>query len=643
METKSLSLTLSSNRSLSPSRYQDNLPAYLQTDPFLGKFLLAFEKMLSGFPQEATADFKPQLLTGDASPWGLETVISHIHTYLDPQKTPTEFLPWLANWVALSLRDDWNEDVRRNFISQIVPLYQIRGTVQGLKKMLQIYLENSGLSYPGRSISIFEFDDYPHYFQVQLALPSNQVIQPERYWRECRAAKAIIDQEKPAHTVYALRILTLTLQITKAWGTCYPFTLFEQPPDQVVQVEATVRLTGIESPLLEAELEQQILIRIQGKHRVLEPNGSQMGPTVSQTVFYDQLLANPDGYFVALSNLSDRLLKGILSVRLNFNLNGNRYSAAVFEAPFALEPNLRIYRSLNHLAAMPGNTRLDNNPQQTLRLQAEPPLTIYQPRTTPIDGNTRLGDEVGQTMRLVHDARLRIYLPRPRYDRMLGNTRLGSAIGQTLQLPRDRQNPHLQLYEYDQEYQIGNTRLGHEVGHTMRLVSTSQWLERLYRFRLFEPPVTRQMEIEALITPRVENAAEFESVMRLLIVRMQSCTSSYSPFTPELEFSQAGIRATHHFPYDRFLENIRGYYIVITNLNDRPVDGTITVRLNFTLNQRPLSLVIHEENFSFSKRDHALQICHTDRNGEMQGNTILGRLTPFNLPNSNVEEEEWID
>lgn len=629
---------------LNPSRYCDDLPAYLQTDPFLGKFLLAFEKVLSGFPEEATARFKPHLLTGEALPlWGLETVISQIHTYLDPQQTPLEFLPWLAGWVALSLRDDWNEEVRRNFISQIVPLYQVRGTVLGLKKMLQIYLENSGLSYPDRSISIFEFDDHPHYFQVQLALPSNQVIQPDRYWRECRAARAIIDQEKPAHTFYALRILTLTLQITKAWGSCYPFTLFEQPPNQVVQVEATVQLRGIESPILEAELAQQILIRIQGKDRGLEPNGSQMGPIVRQTVFYEQLLANPEGYFIALSNLSDRPVEGTLTVNLNFNLNGHRYSPVVFEAPFTLEPNLRIYRSLNHLEAMSGSTRLDANLQQTLRLQTDPPLTIYQPSMRPIDGNTRLGHAVGQTMRLVHDARLRIYLPRPRYDQMLGSTRLGTEIGQTLQLPRDRQNSHLQIYQDTQEYKVGNTRLGHTVGQTMRLVSTSQWLERLYRFRLFEVPASRQMEIEALIEPRVEEPEEFEKITRLLVVRMQSCTSSYSPFTPELEFSEAGIRATHHFPYDRFLENTRGFYIVMTNLNDRPVNGKITVRLNFVLNQRPISLVIHEEAFHFSKRDHALQICHSDQNGEIQGNTILGRLTPYNLPSMTLQEEEWID
>ena len=622
------------------SRYRHDLPAYLQTDPFLGGFLQAFEKVLSGFPDEE-ARFKPLIFTAEANhSWGLETIISHIYTYFDAQATPAEFLPWLAGWVSLSLQDNWDEEVKRKFISQMVPLYQIRGTVPGLKKMLQIYLENSGLSYPERTISIFEFDDHPHYFQVQLALPSNQVIQPERYWRECRAAKAIIDKEKPAHTFYALRILTLTMQLTKAWGCCYPFTLFDAPSQQTVQIEASIQLNH---PIPEAQLERQILIRIQGKTAVLEPNGSQLGPTVRQTVFYDQLLANPNGFFVALANLSDRPLDGMITVKLNFNLNHYPFSYHVFEAPFNLEPNLRIYRLFNQLEAMPGNTRLDSDPQQTLHLQQEPSLSIYQPQITLSDGNTRLGSQVGDTMRLVNDARLRIYLPRPIFDQMDGSTRLGSQASTTIQLPRDRQNPKLKIYRYAQEYKVGNTHLGAEIGHTMRLISNSQWLERIYQFRLFEPLATRNIEIEALIEPRVENPDEFNKISRLLVVRMQSCTAAFSPFTPKLEFSSSGIRATHRVTYQRFLDNPKGFYVVLTNVNDCQVAGKITIKLNFTLNQRPVASVILEENFSLSPRSNILEICHSNQYGKMQGNTIIGRVTPYTLQKATAQEEAWVD
>ncbi len=315
------------------SSYQEYLPAYLQADPFLGQFLLAFEGILSGLPEAEKADFSPQIIAGNTKEFlGLETIISGIHTYFDPQQTPAEFLPWLAGWVALSLREDWSEKVKRRFISQMVPLYQIRGTVPGLKKMLQIYLEvyleEFNSTYPKGTISIFEFDHNPHYFQVQLAFPTNQVTQPERYWRGCRVTKAIIDQEKPAHTFYALRILTLTMQITKGWGCCYPFTLFDLVTGQKMQIEASVKLNH---PISGENLEEQILIRIQGKKSNLEPNGSQLGPVVKQTIFYEQFLANLDGFFIALTNLSDRQLDGIMTVKVNFNLNHRQYSFTIFE------------------------------------------------------------------------------------------------------------------------------------------------------------------------------------------------------------------------------------------------------------------------------------------------------------------------
>ena len=602
------------------SRYIDYLPAYLQTDPVLGQFLLAFEQILSGSPQ--AQDFQPQVLTGTGCSLGLETVISQVHSYLDPQQTPVEFLPWLAGWVALALREDWNEKVRRSFISQMVPLYQIRGTVPGLKKMLQIYLESSGLSYPERTISIFEFDDHPHYFQVQLALPSNQVIQPQRYWQECRIAKAIIDQEKPAHTFYALRILTLTMQLTRAWGGCFPFLLFDAPPQQKLQIEASVKL---DQSYPDEQREQQILIRIQGKTSVLEPNGSQLGPTVRQTVFYEKFLANPDGFLIALANLGEYHLKGTLAVKLNFNLNQQRVSLPLFESPFSLEPNLRIYRPFNHLERMPGNTRLDADPQPPLRLQ--PPLSLHQPQIQPIDGNTHLNEQVRHSLRLVHDARLRIYLPRPRFDRIEGGTRLGSAVGATMRLSNDPQTA-FRIYRHREEHRVGNTKLEAEIGQTMRLVPNSQWLERLYRFSLFDAPGTQKIEVEALIEPEISDPIQLSKAIRLLIPRMQSCTSAFKPFTPNLEFLAHGILATQRLSYRQFLDNPRGFYVVLTNVNDFPITGKITIKLKFNLNQSPASLVVLAENFSLSPRDNVLEICHSSSDEEMAGNTIIGRMTP---------------
>lgn len=189
------------------SSYLSYLPAIFQEDAgdqgpaFIGHFLLAFEKVLSGL--------------GDPSQPGLEEVIDRIHTYFNPgpapsgatpdptTRAPAEFLPWLAGWVALSLREDWEEEEKRRFISRIVPLYRKRGTKEGLVELLRTYTG-------GLEVNVYEFESRPHYFQVDMLLG---VRDPVLLRRKEQVARAIIDQEKPAHSYYALRTRVPTMQI----------------------------------------------------------------------------------------------------------------------------------------------------------------------------------------------------------------------------------------------------------------------------------------------------------------------------------------------------------------------------------------------------------------------------------------------
>ena len=173
-----------------PSSYLDYLPAIFSQDPFLGRFLLAFEAVLSGVGGQP----------------GLETTISGIASYLDPATTDTEFLPWLAGWVALSLRADWDEPTRRGFIAQIVPLYRLRGTQAGLRQILALYT--------GEPVEIFDaFDNLPYFFEVKLTLSE---ADPALLQSKQQIARAIIDQEKPAHTFYALQIAVPTMRLVSA-------------------------------------------------------------------------------------------------------------------------------------------------------------------------------------------------------------------------------------------------------------------------------------------------------------------------------------------------------------------------------------------------------------------------------------------
>jgi phage tail-like protein len=99
------------------SRYSDHLPAIYQEDALMLEFLQPFEDVLQGF----------------------SGLLSDIDRYFSPAYTDSDFLAWLANWVALLLDEEWDEVKRRALIAEAVQLYRLRGTVGGLKRYLEIY------------------------------------------------------------------------------------------------------------------------------------------------------------------------------------------------------------------------------------------------------------------------------------------------------------------------------------------------------------------------------------------------------------------------------------------------------------------------------------------------------------------------
>ena len=112
--------------------------------------------------------------------------------------------------MALSLRADWPPETKRDFINEVVPLYRERGTPAGLRKLLEIYVRPIN---GGRTGDVAVFDDFDrpaHYFQVRLTLSE---ADPARLRALQDTARAIIDSEKPAHTFYALKIVTPAMRL----------------------------------------------------------------------------------------------------------------------------------------------------------------------------------------------------------------------------------------------------------------------------------------------------------------------------------------------------------------------------------------------------------------------------------------------
>ena len=102
---------------LTGSRYIKYLPDIYAGDEFTERFLSIFESV--NRPIENTLDSLP--------------------FYFDSATSPESFLPWLANWVGLSLADGLPTERRRSLIRNAVKLFAIRGTKIGLIQLLEIY------------------------------------------------------------------------------------------------------------------------------------------------------------------------------------------------------------------------------------------------------------------------------------------------------------------------------------------------------------------------------------------------------------------------------------------------------------------------------------------------------------------------
>lgn len=196
-----------------PSSYLQNLPAIFSEEPFLGRFLLAFEQVLTGLKKKEGSPSE-----------GLEEIIAAIATLFDPAETREDFLTWLAGWVALGLRADWTEAQKRNFLSRIVPLYRRRGTKENLAELLSIY---TGLSPVITDADDVDFQigvnstigvsthiggGIPHFFRVRVTLGKDE-SDPASLKRQNQIARALIEMQKPAHTDYELEIVSDTIQI----------------------------------------------------------------------------------------------------------------------------------------------------------------------------------------------------------------------------------------------------------------------------------------------------------------------------------------------------------------------------------------------------------------------------------------------
>src|SRR5690606_34104527 len=84
---------------------------------------------------------------------GIEDTIARFREHIDPALTPvddpaapdgvplrSEFLDYLAAWVALALDQNWDLEKKREWTRRIMPLYKRRGTRDGLQDYLHTFV-----------------------------------------------------------------------------------------------------------------------------------------------------------------------------------------------------------------------------------------------------------------------------------------------------------------------------------------------------------------------------------------------------------------------------------------------------------------------------------------------------------------------
>jgi phage tail-like protein len=98
----------------------------------LSNLLNIFEKILTGIDDGIPIEHDHQ---------SLQEMIDHIPQLFNPWYTPSDFLPWLASWVALKLPTTgiWDEYQQRKAIAQIVQVYRQHGSKAGLNRYLDLY------------------------------------------------------------------------------------------------------------------------------------------------------------------------------------------------------------------------------------------------------------------------------------------------------------------------------------------------------------------------------------------------------------------------------------------------------------------------------------------------------------------------
>jgi phage tail-like protein len=186
----------------------------------------------------------------------LDAIIADLPALCDPAAAPSgappAWLRWLAAWLDFDLTDRWSVAETRALIATAFERYGARGTIEGLRRSLQIYTGvDARITEPAAAVRIWALGQSSTLgFTTQLAsgsasgavldatatLDASHLTRGERFGaplfedvahrfcvdvycadlrspRTLDEVRAVLDREKPAHTVYAVRTIGARLRV----------------------------------------------------------------------------------------------------------------------------------------------------------------------------------------------------------------------------------------------------------------------------------------------------------------------------------------------------------------------------------------------------------------------------------------------
>jgi phage tail-like protein len=219
--------------------YLQYLPSIYRSDPASADLL---HRLLS-LPETALGDLRDEIV--------------HLTRLFDPAASPDTGYPswfaWLSGWLAWQLNRNWSEAEARRYLADAFELYSLRGTVEGLRRYLKIYAGvNAFISEPAQTTTVWSLGTNSTLgFTTMLApasasgaildstsvLDASDLTDPNdsfgaallgdvayRFCVEINAGelrqpnalatvRAVIDREKPAHTVCDLCIVQPRMRV----------------------------------------------------------------------------------------------------------------------------------------------------------------------------------------------------------------------------------------------------------------------------------------------------------------------------------------------------------------------------------------------------------------------------------------------